>query len=241
MGKQWKRASKLKQDLQKGALFTKLVREIKTATLEAGANPENNPRLRLALREAKQNLLPKDTIRKAISNASLKNNSSKDGSLLYEGYGPHALAVLIECLSNNPVRTATLVRNGFKNFGGKLGEIGCLKWMFDRVGIIRVKNPASKEKKNLDFNNLCKKSGANHFTIEKNEEVCFYVNEKNIKEVEAFFNKNKSLTVLNSYIGYLANNYIELNTKERKDIEKFISYFENCEDCLNIFTNLKPI
>ena len=238
MGKQWKRASKLKQDLQKGALFTRLAKEIKTAILESGANPESNSRLRLALKEAKQKGLPGDTIQRAIKSATQDSGSSSgQDSLLYEGYGPHGVAVMVQCVGDNPVRTVALVRNWLKRHGGKLGESGCLNWMFKRVGMVKVCPPSSETE--TDFTDLALEAGADDFSLETNGEVCFYVGEQNLQSVKTFF-KNKSWSIVKASTGYRANNYMDSTEKQREDIEEFISDFENCEDCLNIFTNFKP-
>ena len=240
MGKQWKRASKLKQDLQKGALFTRLAKEIKTAVLESGADPESNSRLRLALKEAKQKGLPGDTIQRAIKNAAQGSGLfSEQDTLLYEGYGPHGVAVMVQCVGDNPVRTVARVRNWLKRHGGKLGESGCLNWMFKRVGVVKAGPPSSKTGGETDFTDMALEAGANDFILEKTGEVCFYVGEQDIKSAEAFL-KNNSWTIIKTYIGYRANDYMDSKEEQREDIEKFISDFENCEDCLNIFTNLKP-
>ena len=134
MGKQWKKAGKQEQASKKGALFTKLSREIQVAVRLGGPSPSNNPRLKLALETARTHSLPKDTISKAIAKGTA---SPKEGEnieeVLYEGFGPHGTAFLVSCLTNNRVRTVSEIRYLFKKHKGNMGESGSAMWMFKKT------------------------------------------------------------------------------------------------------------
>ena len=125
-------------DARRGKLFTKLIKEISIAAREGGAEPDANPRLRLAIANAKGNNMPKDNIERAIKKAS-----GSDGSLYhestFEGYASHGVAVFVECLTDNSNRTVSSVRAAFTKFGGNLGTNGSLEFIFDRKGVFDIK------------------------------------------------------------------------------------------------------
>ncbi len=124
-----------RQDAAKSKLFSKLAREITVAAKEGGADPDGNPRLRLAILAAKGQSMPKDNIERAISKASGGDAESYE-EVRYEGYGPGGVAVMVEALTDNRNRTAGAVRSYFTKNGGALGETGSVAFMFDRVGEI---------------------------------------------------------------------------------------------------------
>jgi YebC/PmpR family DNA-binding regulatory protein len=124
------------QDKKRGKVFTKMVREIITATREGGADVSANPRLRLAINKARAENMPKDRIENAIIRGSGANDGENYESIRYEGYGPGGVALVVETLTDNRNRTASDVRAIFTKLGGKLGEAGCIAFMFDHVGSI---------------------------------------------------------------------------------------------------------
>src|SRR5579863_3594047 len=132
MGKSWKKAGKIEAAQKKGALFTKLAREISVAARLGGPDPESNSRLKLAVLAAKEVSCPKETIDRAIKKgAGLDQGANLIEEVLYEGYGPHGVGVMVECQTDNRNRTVAEIRNLFKNHGGNLGENGAVAWMFD--------------------------------------------------------------------------------------------------------------
>ncbi|MGH6924904.1 MAG: YebC/PmpR family DNA-binding transcriptional regulator [Propylenella sp.] len=129
-----------RQDAAKSKLFSKLAREITVAAKEGGADPDGNPRLRLAVQAAKGQSMPKDNIQRAINKAAGGDAESYE-EVRYEGYGPGGVALIVETLTDNRNRTAGAVRSHFAKNGGALGETGSVAFMFDRVGEITY--PAS--------------------------------------------------------------------------------------------------
>jgi len=128
------------QDAKRGKLFTKLIKEIQVAAKEGGGEPENNPRLRLALQNAKGANMPKDNIDRAIKKAT-GADATDYIETTYEGYGSNGVAVFVECTTDNLNRTVSNVRSYFSKNGGSLGTNGSLEFIFDRKGIFRIAIP----------------------------------------------------------------------------------------------------
>jgi YebC/PmpR family DNA-binding regulatory protein len=124
------------QDKKRGKLFTKLIREITVAARAGGGDPDANPRLRLAIDKAKSQSLPKDKIERAVKRGSGEMEGSDYEEIVYEGYGPGGVAVMVECLSDNRNRTVADVRHAFAKFGGNLGADGSVAYLFNKVGLI---------------------------------------------------------------------------------------------------------
>jgi YebC/PmpR family DNA-binding regulatory protein len=124
-----------RQDAAKSKLFSKLAREITVAAKEGGADPEGNPRLRLAIQNARAQSMPKDNIERAVNKAAGGDSETYE-EVRYEGYGPGGVALIVEALTDNRNRTAGAIRSHFAKNGGALGETGSVAFMFDRVGEI---------------------------------------------------------------------------------------------------------
>ncbi|MFN7905456.1 MAG: YebC/PmpR family DNA-binding transcriptional regulator, partial [Pseudobdellovibrionaceae bacterium] len=139
MGKQWKKAGKMEASAKKGAVTTKIAREIQVATKMGGGDPNFNPRLRLALDLAKKNSVTNDTIERSIKKGLGQLDDGKTiDETTYEGYGPHGVGVIVECQTDNKNRTAAEMRTIFKTHGGGMGETNSVSWMFERVCLIEA-------------------------------------------------------------------------------------------------------
>lgn len=133
------------QDKKRGKIFQKLVKEIYQAAKDGGPDPEINAALRLAMDKAKANNMPNDNVERAIKRATDPSESANYNEIVYEGYGPDGVAVLVEALTDNTNRTGSTVRVAFDRNGGSLGEKGSVNYMFDRKGYIAI------ERENLDI------------------------------------------------------------------------------------------
>lgn len=151
---------KEKTDSQRAKIFTKIGREITVAVKESGADPQINSRLRDLISKAKSNNFPNDNIERIIKKASGDGSKNNYETMVYEGYGPDGVAVIVECLSDNKNRTASEVRHHFDKYGGNLGTVGCVSFMFENKGIIAIKNNNINEEK---FMEDCIESGAGDF------------------------------------------------------------------------------
>ncbi len=138
-------------DAKRGKIFTKLIKEITVAAKMGGGDPDANPRLRTAILSAKSENMPKDNIERAIKKGTGGLEGVNYEEILYEGYGPGGVAVLVETMTDNKNRTVADVRHFFAKSGGNLGESGCVAWMFDKKGVIVVDKETISEEDLLDI------------------------------------------------------------------------------------------
>ena len=138
-------------DAKRGKIFTKLIKEITVAARMGGGDPDANPRLRTAVIAAKTENMPKDNIERAIKKGTGGLEGVNYEEILYEGYGPGGVAVLVETMTDNKNRTVADVRHFFSKSGGNLGESGCVGWMFDKKGVITVDKGAITEEQLMEL------------------------------------------------------------------------------------------
>lgn len=135
-------------DAKRGKIFTKIIREMTVAARMGGGNPDGNPRLRLAILKAKESNMPSDNMKKAIQRGTGELPGVQYEEILYEGYGPGGVALLIEIMTDNKNRTVAEIRHLLGKQGGSLGESGCVAWMFERKGSLVI------DKKTVDEDRL---------------------------------------------------------------------------------------
>jgi YebC/PmpR family DNA-binding regulatory protein len=154
------------QDAKRGKIFTRVLKEIMVAARLGGGDPDLSPRLRSAVAAAKAENVPKENIERAIKKGAGELEGVSYEEITYEGYGPGGVAVLVDCLTDNKVRTVADVRHFFSKSGGNLGENGCVSWMFDKKGSILIgKNGASEEQ----LMDLALEAGAEDVLEQENE------------------------------------------------------------------------
>lgn len=139
------RLRKGKQDAVRSKLFTKIAREIIVAAREGGGSPDSNLRLRLAMQKARENSMPADNIKRAIQRGTGEIEGASYEEVVYEGYGPAGVAVMISCLTDNRNRTVADLRNILSKSGGNLGESGCVSWMFEKRGLVQIPDDETDE------------------------------------------------------------------------------------------------
>lgn len=137
-------------DAKRGKIFSKLIKEITVAARQGGGDPDGNPRLRSAIATAKKENMPNDNISRAIDKGSGGGDGDSYEEILYEGYGPGGVAVLVECMTDNRNRTVADVRHFFAKSNGNLGENGCVAWMFEKKGQILVDKELISEEDLMD-------------------------------------------------------------------------------------------
>ncbi len=221
-------------DAKRGKVFTRVAREIVMASKEGGSDVNSNVRLRLAIDKAKDVNMPKENIERAIKRGS---GESKEGSYeeaMYEGYGPHGIALIIECVTENRNRTVADVRHILNRANGTMGEQGSVSWQFHRASYFSF--PAE----NLDFDTvfeLALDSGADDIS---NEDDYFEV----IGPVESYkiLNdalRNAKIHLEDNELRMLPNQEIELAVDETVQVLKVIEALEELDDVVNVFSNLK--
>ena len=219
-------------DAKKGKIFTKLIKEITIAAREGGGDPAGNPRLRLAVDNAKAQNMPQDNIDRAIKKATGELEGVTYHELTYEGYGPAGVALLVEVATDNKNRTVAEVRHIFSKNGGSLGETGSVAWMFDRKGVISLPSEGKKED---DVMEVILESGADDLSV---EEDFFEVQ----TSVESFETVRKTLVekeykIDNASLQWIAKNLIEVKGEEAEKVMRIIESLEDIDDVQNVYSN----
>ncbi len=233
MGKGWKSPIKAANAQKKGAAFTKLAREIQVAAKMGGPDPAMNSRLRLAIEMAKKNQCPNETIERALKKgAGLLDDGSVIEELLYEGYGPHGIGVLVECQTDNRNRTVPEIRTIFKSHEGNLGESGSVAWMFERVAEIEAHKAGT-----FDPEEEAIEVGANE-VLKDGLDCIFYGDLENLEDIK------KALTVRGWTVGsaspsFKAKNTTDLSDEQMKDVVAFLGELDDYDDTHKVHATVK--
>lgn len=219
-------------DARRGQLFTKLTREIIVAAREGGSNPEMNFRLRLVVQRARDNNMPQDNIERAIKRGSGELEGAALVELVLEGYGPSGTAILVQALTDNRNRTLQDVRNIFSRNGGNLGESGCVAWLFDSKGLIRV------ETNDLDTEELALQAidtGAEDVNIE-NANMEIYTRPEELEAVRRAL-EGKNIPVASAELSTVPKTTIELEEKAALQTLKLLDKLEELDEVQNVSSN----
>ncbi|MDY3005509.1 YebC/PmpR family DNA-binding transcriptional regulator [Anaerococcus sp. AGMB00486] len=223
------------EDARRGKIFTKLNRIISVAVREGGDNPEYNPALKAAIDKAKAENMPNDNIERAIKKASGSTDGANFERVIYEGYAKDGVAVIVDCLTDNKNRTAPDIRHLFDKFGGNLGTDGSVMFMFNRKGIIEIDKDDS-----IDFDELMLEAiefGAED--VEEDEDV--YQITTSVDEFQPVVDKFKEAgyKLSKADLSYIADNLIEAQESNLKQIAKLIENLEDNDDVQEVYTNWK--
>ena len=223
---------KARQDAKRGAVFTKIIRELTVAAKEGGPIVEDNPRLRLAYDKALSANMAKDTINRAIQRGAGGQEGQNLEEVVYEGYAPGGVAVLIKTLTDNKNRTVSEIRHAFTKYGGNLGTSGSVAYMFEAKGKILV----SADSSNDDFYELALEHGATDLVDldeGKSEIVCDPKDLSNLKEklTENDYAVDASEVVME------AETNINLDAEQSEKNIKLTDVLEDLDDVQEVFTN----
>ncbi len=218
-------------DSKRGKIFTKLIKEI-TIAARAGGDPAGNPRLRLAVDNAKAQNMPMDNIERAIKKATGELEGVTYHELTYEGYGPAGIAILVEVATDNKNRTVAEVRHLFSKHGGSMGETGSVAWMFDRKGIITM--PAAGKNED-DVMEVILEAGADDLSTQDE----FFEVQTSIESFEPVRRAlvDKNFTIENASLQWIAKNLIEVKGEDAEKAMKIIESLEDIDDVQNVFSN----
>ena len=223
---------KARQDAKRGAVFTKIIRELTVAAKEGGAIVEDNPRLRLAYDKALSANMAKDTINRAIQRGAGGQEGQNLEEVIYEGYAPGGVAVLIKTLTDNKNRTVSEIRHAFTKYGGNLGTSGSVAYMFEAKGKILV----SADSSNDDFYELALEHGATDLIDldeGKSEIVCDPKDLSNLKEKLA----ENDYAVDASEVVMEAETNVNLDAEQSEKNIKLTDILEDLDDVQEVFTN----
>lgn len=231
MGAQWKAKGKEAAANAKGRIFTKLAREIMVAARN-GADPDMNPRLRLAVDQAKKASMPKDTVERAIKKgAGLLDSGVSFEKVTYEGFAPHRVPVIVECLTDNANRTISSIRGLFRK--GQLGAAGSVSWDFDYLGMIE----ATPEAAGADPDTAAIEAGASDLESGDDGATLFYTDPTDLDAVSRAL-PNFGFVVQSAKIGYRPKNPVKVGDVERAEVEAFLEAIDADDDVQNVYVGL---
>ena len=221
-------------DAKKGKIFTRIAREIVIAAREGGGDPEMNVRLELAIDKAKAANMPKDSIERAIKRGT---GEDKDGAdfeeILYEGYAPNGVALMIECVTENRNRTVAELRHILSKAGGNMGDPGSVSWQFERMTYFAI--PADSYDFDTIFE-LAVEAGADD--IKQDDDLIEIIGKPNSYQSIADHLSKENIKPEDSGIRFLPKQEMTLNTEQTIKVMKTIENLEELDDIQNIYSNL---
>lgn len=240
MGAQWKQAGREASAQKKGQVTVKLVREIMIAAKLGGPDPDLNPRLAAAVEKAKKASVYRDTIERAIKKGSGQTEEKVNiETVIYEGFAPHKVPVVVECLTDNRNRTAPEIRNLFK--AGSMGQPGSVAFFFNHVGVVE----ATHTDANRDAEGDAIEAGAQEIEALEAEEIppgqkgARFIT--GIKDLDAVSRALKAAgwNVIAAEIRYVAKNFTEVSPSARKEVENFLNALDDHDDVHRVYAALK--
>ncbi len=221
---------KARQDASRGKIWTKVIREI-TVAAKGGPDPADNPRLRLALDKANAANMPKDTIKRAIQKGSGTGEMGVLEELIFEGYGPNGVAILVETMTDNRNRTVADVRHAFTKFGGNMGTDGSVAYLFNKLGVIHV-DLSHEEDQIME---IALDAGADDFSIQDEYYEIITSPGDLSKIVEALKKKNiESLLAENTM---RAGTLVNLDQEASEKVLKIMNFMDDLDDVQEVHTN----
>src|SRR5947208_5170138 len=219
-------------DAKRGKIFTRLIKEIAMAAKSGGGDPEGNPRLRTAIAAAKSENMPADNIKRAVQRGTGELPGATYEEIMFEGYGPGGVALLVDVTTDNRNRTVSEIRHTFGKNGGNLGESGSVSWMFHKKGYIVVPKSAAKED---DLMNIVLENGGEDLRDDgENWEVT--TDPHNYEPVlEAI--KKAGITPLMNEVSMIPQNYIKLEGAQASSMIRLIEALEDHDDVQHVYSN----
>ena len=223
---------KAAQDKKRGKLYTKIIREITVAARLGGGEPDDNPRLRAAVDKALGANMPRDTIDRAVVRGAGGGEGSDVEELVYEGYGPAGVAILVEAMTDNRNRTVAEVRHAFSKFGGNLGTDGSVAYLFTRQGMINFAPGADEEQ----IMEIALEAGAEDIDSEEDGSVSVVTPWENLSDVvEAL--KSANLEPEIAEVTMVAANVSECDADQAETVLRLVDALEELDDVQNVYSN----
>ena len=222
-----------KADAKRGKIFTKIGRELMIAVKNGGPDPDNNPKLRDAIAKAKAANMPNDTVQRSIKKASGELSAVDYERIVYEGYGPSGVAVIVDTLTDNKNRSAGNVRNAFTKGGGNMGTTGCVGFMFQEKGEIVI------EKGDLDEEELMMMAldaGAEDFNSDEEEVFIITTAPEDFGTVREAL-EAEGLEFLEAAVKMIPDTYTEIDEEAAKKFQKMLDLLEDDDDVQEVYHN----
>ena len=232
---EYRKATKMKRWSSMSRTFTRIGKQISIAVKAGGPEPENNPTLRTLIANAKVANMPKENVERAIKKASSKEEGDYR-EVVYEGYGPYGIAIVVETATDNPTRTVANVRSYFNRAGGSLGTTGSLGFLFDHKSAFKIHVPDALDLEELELDLI-------EFEVEEmlsDEEgnIVIYAPFESYGKIQHYLEK-KGIEILSGEFVRLPTDTKEVTDEQRASLEKLIEKFEEDDDVVNVFHNMK--
>ena len=231
---EYRKARKLKRWGNMSRTFTKIGKEITIAVKAGGPDPNGNPRLRALMQNAKAANMPKDNVERAIKKATDKD-AGDFKELVYEGYGPYGIAIVIETATDNHTRTVANIRSYFNKAGGSLGTTGSLSFLFEHKCVFHIKPKEGISLEDLELELI--DYGVDEVEAD-DDEVVLYGSFESYNDIQKYLEDN-GFEIISSEFVRIPNDVKELDAEQRASIEKLLERIEEDEDVQNVFHNMK--
>ncbi|MEF9930811.1 MAG: YebC/PmpR family DNA-binding transcriptional regulator [Bacteroidales bacterium] len=233
---EFRKERKLKRWGNMARVFTRLGKEITIAAKAGGPDPDTNAKLRTIIQTAKSENMPKDNVERAIKRAVEKDHADYK-EVIYEGYGPHGIAILVETATDNTTRTVANVRSYFNKFGGSLGTSGSVDFMFERKCVFKIKSekPVDLEELELELIDY----GVDEI-FQEEDEIVIYGAFESFGTIQKYIEDNGYELISGQFERIPNTELKKLNAEQRADIEKLLERFDNDEDVQNVYHLMDP-
>lgn len=232
---EYRKERKMKRWGNMSRVFTRIGKELTIAAKSGGPDPENNPRLRAVIQMARSENMPKDNIERAIKRA-VEKDQSEYKEVIYEGYGPHGIAFIVETATDNTMRTVANIRSYFNKFGGSLGTSGSVEFMFDHKCVFKVKAKESMDLENMELE-LIDFGGEEIFA--EGDEVMIYGAFESYGAIQKYIEEQGMELLSGGFERIPTGELKELTSEQKAELEKLIEKFEEDDDVQNVYHNMK--
>lgn len=230
---EYRKATKMKRWGNMARVFTKLGKQITIAVKEGGSDPETNPRLRVLVQQSKKENMPKENVERAIKKATSKDEADYK-EMVYEGYGPNGIAIVVETATDNPTRTVANVRSYFNRYGGSLGTTGSLQFLFDHKCVFKI---SQKEGVSLDDLELELIDYGVDEIGEDEGNIILYGEFQSYSTIQKYLEEN-GFEIHSAEFERIPNDMKELNEEQKAAVQKLLDKIEDDEDVQNVFHNM---
>ena len=215
-------------------VFTKLGKQITIAVKEGGTDPETNPRLRVLIQQSKKENMPKENVERAIKKASSKDEADYK-EMVYEGYGPNGIAIVVETATDNPTRTVANIRSYFNRYGGSLGTTGSLQFLFDHKCVFKItpKDGVSLEDLELELIDY----GVDELVEDEDNTIILYGEFQSYSSIQKYLEEN-NFEIHSAEFERIPNDMKELNEEQKAQVQKLLDKIEDDEDVQTVSHNM---
>ena len=214
-------------------VFTKLGKQITIAVREGGPEADTNPRLRVLIQQSKKENMPKENVERAIKKATSKDEADYK-EVVYEGYGPNGIAIVVETATDNPTRTVANIRSYLTRHGGSLGTSGCLQFLFDHKCVFKI---APKEGVSLEDLELELIDFGVDELVEDEDSIILYGEFQSYSSIQKYLEEN-GFEIFSAEFERIPNDMKELNEEQKAQVTKLLDKIEDDEDVQNVFHNM---